>query len=246
MPDNDLHSPGMTVAMSGLGLGVGLGLRGAWRILAPGTPIVDVSNVGRCGIVIDGDVMSESPARTGHYLVVYDNDSTRHRYERTRSDILSADDAYIDRDGVQLAPMTFPEAVRRIHAMAQCNANSVAFGDEGTADQKEWLNTALATVEHLVHHAGATADFGLRPVTARKWPEGMVGSDRDLDPSVPSEALRICIGAAREIELETSVAFERRLMGQAISVAEDLVALYPNRLDAFRPVTSNVRAFQVC
>lgn len=197
------------------------------RILVHGTPVVDAYNTWRGG-VISGDLI-EPASRIAEYQVVYDNDPYRKPYKRCRKDILSADDLYIDPDGIRMAPMAFPEAVRWIHAMAQ---NRVE-GPDRTLSRSEWLITALETVRTLVRHTGASADFGPRPVTARTWSESVVGNDTSLDPGVPSEALRICIAAAREFDLSRA---DRRMMRQAVSVAEDLVALYPAKLDEFRAV----------
>lgn len=192
------------------------------RILVHGTPVVDACNTWRSGVV-SGSLI-DSVAQTAKYHVVYDNDPYRKPYKRSRFDILSADDLYIDSDGIRLAPMAFPEAVRWVHAMAENRANGAA---------SESLVTALETVRTLVRHAGASADFGPRPVVARTWPESVVGNDASLDPESPSEALRICITAARAIDLSWR---DRRIMRQALSVAEDLVALYPAKLDEFRAV----------
>lgn len=208
--------------------------------LTYGTPVVDASNIWRRGLVVD----ESEPDDAGKivYSVLYDNDPLRRRYERLRGDLLSADDAYINSDGMRLGPMTFPDAVRSVYVMATGSAGGLAktSGDDLMAQQ---LESAIETLEHVFDHAGVTADFGPRPVVAQEWPHTMVGCERSLDPAMPSEALRICIAAAQELKLEMAGSAERSQLAQAISVAQDLVALYARKLNELRPLPCNVVAF---
>lgn len=183
------------------------------RVLSPGTPVVESAKTWRAGTV--------TAAHDGRYLVVFDNDPARQRYELGRSDLLCADDAYIAADGTRLPPMTYPEALRKVRRLLGETA--------GTAAGAEPLRGALTTFDRLATFAGATADFGPRPVAARTWPDSAVGMEGRPDPDTASGALRICLSALRIRGLRGMAAV------QAVGVCSDLVALHADRLDGILP-----------
>jgi len=142
---------------------------------------------------------------------------------------------YVDSRGIEMDHMSYSRALEIILAGALSNeitADDISFGDAGLEDEREWRNSALATLSGFIE--GHRAEIDSRPYSnvARQWPDSVLEADRDADPTLVIDAIRICLDTAvqsfpapSDVERRPDLFRGIELDYQAVDVVSDFVGL---------------------
>jgi hypothetical protein len=150
---------------------------------------------------------------------------------------------YMDSRGAEAAPISFREALSEVISLAGSNLPDdidAAFGDDGIPEMAARQMAALDTLASLLTDRADAVDALDARSAAGSWPGEVVGADADLDPSVPSHAIRICLLMAEQVAVDPSdvrgiaEAEEADRQQLAFDVARDLLGMHAAALDAPR------------
>jgi hypothetical protein len=148
---------------------------------------------------------------------------------------------YVDSRGAEVARISFSDALAEVFALASLNLPDeidAAFGDDGIPAMARRQAASLRTLEQVLADRGAEID-GLQPSpAAADWPEEDFGDAADLDPFVPSQAVRTCLAMAEQVALDPAEvagieeAEEADRQQLAMDVVRDLLGMHSAALDA--------------
>ncbi len=145
-------------------------------------------------------------------------------------DLTAKMDIYIDSRGAEMPFMSIAEAFGLISSLAGRNCiddNDIPFGDRQLASQMIWQQVALSTFD-VLRPKLIKAHFTQQDA-AKDWPNDLIRADRNLDPTLPLDALKICLSMAADSALDpknadgVEMADQIDLQQQAIDVITDLI-----------------------
>jgi len=147
---------------------------------------------------------------------------------------------YLDSRGVEMGRMTFAEALEVIHGLAEGNQlrDEQVGREQALIEIRDWQQSAIDTLHDLVVNHADTLDALPYPNQAGQWPDGVLEASRDMDPTLPANAVRICLDLAVQGALDPSAAERYPLIAdivdrqyQAIDVTGDLLGMHAGALE---------------
>lgn len=149
--------------------------------------------------------------------------------------------SYIDSRGVEMEELSFTQALQRLYDLAlenQIDGLDIALGDEGLQGQAEWQAKALETLHDFMANHGDVLE-SLEPSTqAQDWPDELWRAQREMDPSIPVNAIRICLDLAEQNALDpkdcgrdVDLAEQCDLQQQCFDVVCDLLGMHGGELE---------------
>lgn len=142
---------------------------------------------------------------------------------------------YTDSCGAELALIGLSAALRIIHSLAEQNQitdHDIGRGNDALSAQREWQQQALDTVQSILEKYADRLDALEPSRAARTWPEEVTLVTRDLDATIPVNAIRICREKAEQGALDPSdagsigLAEEIDRQQQALDLVANFLGIY--------------------
>lgn len=136
--------------------------------------------------------------------------------------------------------MSFVSALEIVHSLASGNvidANDIAFGDDALAGQRKWQIDALDSLHNLIVNHNEAIDRLPASTQDVEWPNEVWRAERNMDPTFPANAIRICLDSAEQTALEPhdaeniDLAEQPDRQRQAFDVTRDLLGMYGINLE---------------
>ena len=143
--------------------------------------------------------------------------------------------SYTDSRGAEMEAMSFSEALEVVHNLAVGNqlTDRHTAGDNDLDEVRQWQQIALDTVEDLLVNHHGNVDELAAPVAAGDWPDDVLKASRDMDATLPLNAIKIVMDlgwqnalgpeeAGRDVDLADEIDRQQ----QAFDVTRDLVGMH--------------------
>jgi hypothetical protein len=154
-------------------------------------------------------------------------------------------ETYIDSRGAEMPFIGFSEALDNVYELAngnQIDENDITFGDSGLADQRDWQQKALDAVCDFVTNHVDSIDELPPSLKAGDWKDETIKCDRNMDPEIVLNAIKICLEMAETGALDPSEAKSPELADeidrqqQALDVVRDLIGMHGDNIAQVRNI----------
>lgn len=156
--------------------------------------------------------------------------------------------SYTDSRGAGMDAMPFSEALEIVHGLAADNqlTDRHTVGDDALNEVRRWQQTAMDTVEDLLVNHHATMDELEAPIAAGEWPDDVLDANRDMDPALPVNAIKIVMDlgwqnaldpedASRDVDLADEIDRQQ----QAFDVTRDLLGMHSAALGSITVIDTS-------